>query len=82
MTTINITNNIIHDPLEFLKLTPQLAEKYPEEFLSQIEKVDFSLRYRIFMDFIKDIESVSTLEFLLAEIESQIRIRKCLTNKK
>ena len=64
-----------------LNLLPILAEKFPTKFLSQIKKVDPSLRYRIFMDYIEDM-NVGMLEFLLEEIEYQIRIKKCLTNKK
>lgn len=75
MTTINITNNIIHDPLEFLKLIPKLAEKYPETFLWYMKQVDPSLRYRIFMDYIKD-SNDDFLEYLAVEIEVQMERRK------
>lgn len=58
-----------------LNLLPILAEKFPAKFLSQIKKVDPSLRYRIFMDYIKEVNN-DDLEYLLVEMGVEKKKRK------
>ena len=62
-------------------LIKNLSEKCPDTLLSSIKSTDPSFRFRIFADYIKDM-NLDMLEYLLEEIEFQIRIKKCLTNKK
>lgn len=61
-------------------LIKNLSEKCPDALLSSIKSTDPSFRFRIFSDYIEDM-NLDMLEYLLAEIEFQIRIKKCLTNK-
>ena len=62
-------------------LIKKLTQEHPDEFLSLIKSTDPSFRFRIFADYIEDM-NLDMLEYLLAEIEFQIKIKKCLTNKK
>lgn len=56
-------------------LIKKLTQEHPDEFLALIKSTDPSFRFRIFSDYIKDM-NLDMLEYLLAEIEFQIRIKK------
>lgn len=64
-------------------LIKNLSEKCPDALLSLIKSTDPSFRYRIFMDYIEEVDD-DYLKYLAVEIEVQKerREKNLLTNKK
>lgn len=56
-------------------LIKNLSEKCPDTLLSSIKSTDPSFRYRIFMDYIKEVDD-DFLEYLAVKIEVQMERRK------
>lgn len=58
-------------------LIKNLSEKCPDTLLSSIKSTDPSFRYRIFMDYIKEVDD-DFLEYLAVKIEVQMERRKSI----